>query len=192
MFWPPAVAPVRPPLISAKSYWAASGQLANTAIAAADVLIGYLWRPGRPLSITDLHLRVQTGAPGSAAKVGVWSLGGTARPIGTPLIFDNTAQATTAGGTLTFPNADGVLGDEFYFWASMYTGGTPTMTGLSLNTAEQSSIVGGSPAQLVATSVVALTTPVTFADNIGALDLTAVTMTEANNTGTPIVGYTAA
>lgn len=134
---------------------------------------------------------MQTGAVGSSAKVGIWRLNG-ARPTGTPIAYDNNAQATTAGGTITFAAGDGSLGDDFYFMASMYTGGTPTMTSMSVNSAEQSKIVGGSSSQLTATSVIGLATAVTFANDIATLDLTAVTMTEVNNVGVPVLGYTAA
>lgn len=107
------------------------GQAPGTAAAipAADVLYLYpFWVP-RPVLVVSLHHRIQTGGAGSAIKSGIWANSPVSnKPLGAPLIADNTGQATTSStATITADTTDKLLGPGWYWAGTKSTGTLPAM-----------------------------------------------------------------
>ena len=108
---------------------------ANAAIPAADVLYFYPWRLDHRITIKSFHLRTGTGGAASAVKSGLWADSPVShRPLGAPLIADNTGVATTGNNTTTSADiTDTAVGPGWYWFGSKATGTLPTTFSVPVN-----------------------------------------------------------
>jgi hypothetical protein len=73
-------------------------------------------------------LRSAVGGAGSSAKVGVWANSNlSGRPVGAPLLADNTGAATTGTGQIALAMA-GTLNPGTYWAGTKITGTGPQLT----------------------------------------------------------------
>lgn len=191
-----ALPPVRAPWISGKHYPAYSGTVGSSgAVLAANTLYGYIWAPPLPVTISALILSVQTGGAGSSAKAGVWRVGANGRPIGTPIVSNNTGGATTSAVAVSL-SASATLPPVPLFFGSAYTGTLPVMFNVAGSQTEAVLEIGaGTAVTAVAQQVAgALSTAFTYTGDIEALDLTSASWTDVtgNPTRVPVLGFTVA
>lgn len=103
----------------------------SSAIPAIDVIYLYPFPLYAPMLVKTMVMRSITGGAGSSVKSGIWANSPVSnRPLGAPLVVDNTGQATTSSGvaiTVTVsPNV--TLGPGWYWFGSKTTGTQPAMT----------------------------------------------------------------
>lgn len=141
-----------------------------TAVAATDTLYLYPFYMFRPATIVSLHLRIQTGGAGSAIKSGIWANSPVShRPLGAPLVADNTGQATTASTTTTAADiTDTPLAPGWYWAGSKATGTLPVMYSVPTSNLFCSAFMGfgTSTAALVGSGISIAST---YADNLPTL-----------------------
>lgn len=123
-----------PGYVTGQFYSTWFGPNTTSALAAADVLYLYPFPIFAPVTLTTLFIRVSSGGAGSAVKMGIWGDSPIShRPLGAPLIADNTGAATTGTGTITADITDTTL-PEGWYWAGLKATGTmPTAWSLPGN-----------------------------------------------------------
>lgn len=124
-----AAAPVGPNYIPSQWYPLAEANNANGAIGAVDTLYFFPFRLLEPLTFTALIMRVAVAGTASAVKAGIWANSALSnRPLGVPLLSDNSGVATTSGpANVTLPGFVGTLGPGLYWFGSKHTGTLPQM-----------------------------------------------------------------
>jgi hypothetical protein len=107
----------------------------GAAVAAVDVIYFYPFPIFFPVTVVTLHMRVTTGGTGSSAKCAIWANSAVSnRPLGAPLIVDNTGQATTSTNSNTSADVtDTVLTPGWYWAGSKHTGTLPSMAMVPAN-----------------------------------------------------------
>lgn len=106
---------------------------AGAAPGATNTIYLYPFRLALPVTVTKIVLKTGTGGAGSSVKSGIWANSPiSARPIGAPLIADNTGQATTgSAAVIEVDTTDAFLPAGWYWGGTKYTGTLPTMVGFS-------------------------------------------------------------
>ena len=79
------------------------------------------------MTFTNGAIRVATGGAGSSVKVGIWANSTVSgRPVGAPVIADNTGAATTGTGQIAVTLAATTLQPGWYWIGSKFTGTLPS------------------------------------------------------------------
>jgi len=115
--------------IAGRFYSTISGPVVTSvAIPAIDTLYLVAFPLWGPVTISSLHMRIQTGGAGSAVKVGLWQNSAvSARPVGAPLAADNTGQDTSGSTAHTTSDiTDVTLSPGTYWYGVKATGTLPT------------------------------------------------------------------
>jgi len=96
------------------------------AVPAVDVIYLYPFQIFARVAVTALRIRVQTGGAGSSGKGAIWANSYTSmRPLGAPLLVDNTGVATTASTADAVLAASGTLNPGIYWAGTKFTGTLP-------------------------------------------------------------------
>ena len=139
-----------PGYISGRYYVGNHGSLVTTTVAvgAVDTIYFNLMFLPFAVSIAALLARTGTGGAGSSMKSAVWANSSVSnRPLGAPLIVDNTGQATTGSSTnvevAVSPSV--TLPSGFYWYGTKFTGTLPTMVAMG-GTSQAFPVWGGAPA----------------------------------------------
>jgi hypothetical protein len=157
-----SAAPLHPGYIAGKTYTMLdAGTVSNLAVGAIDTVYLYPFRVFAPITFTAGAIRISAGGVGSSVKSGIWAHSYVSgRPLGAPLVYDNTGAATTGTGQIAIALAGSLL-PGFYWFGTKFTGTLPTAQ----------SIV--TPTYLVpnggAGSTVGLSASDTYSNNISAL-----------------------
>lgn len=186
-----AIPRLHPGFVSGLFYSTWTGSVATGAIPAADRLNLYPFYLGRPVTVASLSFRVATGGAGSAVKTGIWIDSSIShRPVGAPIIVDNTGQATTSSGvTVTADVTDKSLSAGWYWAGSKATGTMPSVIGLPQVNQFMGFYVGHAAAADVVN--VALYIADTYSNDMPTI-AEGATFSSVNNTGVPILWFGAA
>ena len=131
----------------------------TTAVPAIDTIYFSPFQSVNPVTLTGAMIRVSTGGAGSSAKGGIWANSAvSARPLGAPLIVDNTGVATTSSSSNAALAMTGTLAPGIYWAGTKFTGTLPQCV----------SITGGNLFFMAMVGIVTSASPVTnglsFAD----------------------------
>lgn len=131
----PPQSPDHPGYLAGLYYPTFRGLRAALAVAAVDVIYLYPFRLYAAVTIKTLVLRVTTGGASSAAKQAIWANSVVSmRPLGAPLIADNTGVATTGSATNAEANTtDTFLGPGWYWAGSKYQATLPSMLAVQVS-----------------------------------------------------------
>ena len=166
----------------------------GTAIPAVDVLYVYPFRVYGPAVVSSIFERLQTVGAGSAVKCAVWRADTTTgRPTGLPLFGQNTGFDTTAGtGIKSAAVSNYAITPSVYFAGSVATGTLPVMTSVSASASFPAGILSGASANAAmgvpAAQLTGYSTPLAYAGDIMALDVTGATWSDVGTSGIPIIG----
>lgn len=102
---------------------------AGAAVAAIDIIYFYPFNVQFPITVKTLVIRVVALGAGSSLKSAIWADSPVShRPLGAPLIVDNTGQTTQANNTnVEADTTDTALGPGWYWAGSKFTGTLPTV-----------------------------------------------------------------
>jgi hypothetical protein len=121
---PIATIEIHPGYVAGRIYPTYIGTMTTAAIPAVDTLYFYPFPLYSRAVLTSGQVRVVTGGAGSSIKVGIWANStASARPLGAPLIVDNTGVATTSSGVAVTPALAGTL-DAGLYWVGVKATGT--------------------------------------------------------------------
>lgn len=116
--------PPHPGYVSGLNYAAFDGMASATGVVGGvDNLYLYPFYIADNISVDQLFLRVVTTAAGSA-KAGVW-LSHRGRPVGSPLVADNTGISVNTSGIRQFAITTTRLARGWYWWGTKFTGSLP-------------------------------------------------------------------
>jgi hypothetical protein len=101
-------------------------------IGAIDTLYLYPFHLPNSFTFTGGRARTITGGAGSAIKAGIWATDTTNgaagnKPVGAPILVDNTGAATTGNNTTITLGLGATLAPGFYWVGVKATGTLPTM-----------------------------------------------------------------
>jgi len=117
-----------PGYVAGRTYSTFEGTPSVSAIPAADTIYFYPFRLFVPVTFSAGQVRTGTGGAGSAVKCGIWANSPiSARPLGAPLIVDNTGAATTGSSTSVVTALAGSLAPGIYWAGTKATGTLPTV-----------------------------------------------------------------
>lgn len=136
-----------PGYLTGKFYTLALQGLTGAAVAAVDTIYLYpfpIYEPG--VTVKTLTARVSTGGASSAMKTGIWADSLVShRPLGAPLIVDNTGVATTATGSNASPDVtDTWLGAGWYWIGTKFRATLPSMFSMGTGPFWMSHLAGAS------------------------------------------------
>lgn len=122
--------PPHPGYLTGRYYSTLPNQIGSAAAPnAVNTLYLYPFQLFARVSITSLVIRVGTGGAGSSVKTGIWANNAsTNKPVGAPLIVDNTGTATTSSNANVSISATGTLAAGFYWAGAKFTGTLPTVS----------------------------------------------------------------
>ena len=126
---PPGPDISHPGYVSDRTYSTFDGAIANLAVGAADLIYFYPFRIPRRVTIIGGNAYVVTGGAGSAMKAALYANSPiSSRPVGAPLVRDNTGVATATSATRV-SLAFGVytLRPGFYWAGAKWQATLPTM-----------------------------------------------------------------
>lgn len=107
----------------------------GTAPAAIDTIYLYPFWIYSTVTLTGGFIRVVTGGAASSVKSAIYANSPVSnRPLGAPLMVDNTGQATTGNNTSVTLPFTGTLTPGLYWFGSKYTGTLPTVYSISTQT----------------------------------------------------------
>lgn len=175
------------PYIAGRPYSTYPGYAASSAVAAVDTIYLYQFPVYSLITVTSLQVRVVTGGAGSSVKMAIYANSSVSdRPLGAPVIVDNTGQATTANNTtVSADTTDTVLLPGFYWVASKYTGTLPAVQSIVTGSLWHPFTTGNAGAALV---VMGLSSADTYSNNMPTF---AEGASFSSVVGTvPIVGFT--
>lgn len=123
------------------TYWGAGSLIV---VPAVDSILLYPFPVEAPISVSSLILRTGAGGAGSSCKSAVWAGDpDTSKPIGAPLVVDNTGQSTTASSTTIVASVTPGIIPRGVNWVGVkFTGTLPTMLSLLANSQNFAFIVG--------------------------------------------------
>lgn len=157
-----------PGYLPGKTYVMYDSTTSSTAIQAIDTIYFYPFRVYAPLRVTAGAVRVDTGGAGSSVKGAVWANSPLShRPVGIPLLVDNTGVATTGSGLAALAMT-GLLMPGVYWFGIKSTGTLPTMRstqaviGLAPNTASTPAFISLSFADTYSNSMPTLAEGASF------------------------------
>lgn len=119
----------------------------GVALGAADRIYLYPFYVPENTRILSLAVRTAVGGAGSSAKAGIWVNAG-GRPVGEPIVVDNTGAATTGVGIVTFTITDTDVRRGWYWFGLKSTGTSPTYVHIAPTASRMSSIAGAVSATL--------------------------------------------
>lgn len=123
------------PKVTGKVYPINVGRLTSAAIPAVDTIYFAPFFMPDTFTMTAAKLRVGTGGAGSSIKGGIWANSPISnRPLGAPLIVDNTGVATTGTGVTVSLALAGTLNPGFYWFGVKTTGTPPALQALDTST----------------------------------------------------------
>jgi hypothetical protein len=120
---------LHPGYIASRRYPLAEVGNGSAAIAAVDVIYFLPFVLKSPLTATKFSIYVATGGAASSAKFGIWANSPISiRPLGAPLVADNTGVATTSSGiNADFAATAITLAPGLYWGGIKATGTLPTV-----------------------------------------------------------------
>ena len=161
----------------------------GSVVVTADVGYAWRWRVKRDLVLAALGSRTITGGAGSAIKVGLWADNpATLRPIGLPLTSNNVGAATTANNTTVMPT----VGPRVLRWGEhvwilgVWSATAPTVVSVNNTVIDGLEAMGLALGSTVGAHPTGISTPVTFTNDIGELDLTAAIWSNVLTTNMPV------
>lgn len=111
------------------------GNAATTAFAAVNIIYFYPFFLPFPFLVTTLAIRVITLGAGSSVKFAIWADSPVShKPLGAPMITDNTGQDTSTTGEKETNVTDTLLPAGWYWGGSKCTGTPPICQGPAANT----------------------------------------------------------
>jgi hypothetical protein len=157
-----------PGYVSGRYYPVMGGPVGTTtALGAADTLYLYPFRVRRRVSVSAISVRVVTAGAGSSAKAAIYANNlNTGRPVGAPVLVDDTGLTTQANSeTRDFAMA-GTLEPGWYWFACKATGTMPVFQALTASDYMTTTNAGrASPSS----ALTAITMASTYADALPAL-----------------------
>ena len=136
----PAV--THPGYVSGKFYSTWDGNVGATgAPAAVDTIYLYPFFVAEDVQISSLFIRVVTAGAGSSAKAGIWA-NRNGRPVGTPIVVDNTGVATSTTGVKVFSITATTLRKGWHWVGVKFTGTLPVCTNIVGTSVLMSSRIG--------------------------------------------------
>lgn len=149
-----------PGYLAGRNYATWEGAVTTTAaIPAVDTIYFYPFRLMAPVTLTGGMVRSITGGAASSVKAGIWANSPVShRPLGAPLIVDNTGAATTANNTNVALAMTGSLKTGIYWAGVKATGTLPQCTSIPAASTTLMVLTG------VATGSTAVTCGLSFAD----------------------------
>lgn len=178
-----------PGYVSGRPYSTFPGYSAAAAVGAADTVYLYGFPVFHPVTIASLQMRIVTSGAGSSVKMGVWANSPVSnRPLGAPLIADNTGVATTSNNTTASADVtDTPLQPGWYWVGSKFTGTLPQPVCITSGSLWHAFQMGNAGAALV---VMGLSSSDTYSNNLPTF---AEGASFSSVIGTvPIVGFTVA
>jgi hypothetical protein len=94
----------------------------TSVVPAIDTWYLYLFPIFAPITLTSVHTRIATAGTGSSMKAALWANSTRSiRPLGLPVLSDETGVATTGSGEIVSAMA-GTLQPGWYWFGSKHTG----------------------------------------------------------------------
>jgi hypothetical protein len=146
----------------------------NNGVVAVDLLYFFPFRLHLPITAVAAIMRVATGGAASAVKAGIWPNSNLSmRPVGKPLLSDNSGVATTASTTnVSLTGIAGTLPAGLYWFGSKFTSATPpTMQDITTPCQLMTMLVGGAVGGTYPSLVTGFSIADTYANDISATDI---------------------
>ena len=126
---------LHPGYIASRTYATLPGVTpTGAAVPAIDTIYLYPFPVFSRITLAALRIRVSTGGAGSSAKCAVWANSFTSmRPLGAPLLVDNTGVATTASSADAAFAITGTLNTGIYWVGTKFTGTLPSTLSVPAN-----------------------------------------------------------
>ena len=126
---------VHPGYIASRTYATAPGVTpTGAAVPAVDVIYLYPFQVFSRITIAALRIRVTSAGTGSSAKGAIWANSTVSmRPLGAPLLSDNTGVVTTSGNADAVLAATGSLNPGIYWAGTKHTGTLPQTLSVPAN-----------------------------------------------------------
>lgn len=118
-----------PGFIASRRYPLSPAVVAGTAVAAVNTIYWLPFILPAQLAITKMSIQSTAGGAGSAVKMGIWANSPVSmRPLGAPIVADNTGAATTGTGSIDSAAVSATLDVGNLYWAGMkFTGTLPSV-----------------------------------------------------------------
>lgn len=135
---------LHPGYISGRTYATVPGMSpTGAAVPAVDVVYLYPFQILSRVAVASLRIRVTSAGTGSSAKGAIWANSFTSmRPLGAPLLVDNTGVVTTAGNADASLAASGTLNPGIYWAGTKHTGTLPQTLSIPANNTWVAFMVG--------------------------------------------------
>ena len=132
---------VAPAFIAGRTFATTRTAVNNNAVPAVDTIYLYPYLLRRQIVLTAGMMRSTAGGAGSSVKVGIWANSTVSnRPLGAPLLADNTGVATTGTGEIN-PALSGTLQPQVLWIGTLWTGTLPTVAAMGIS-GETAALVG--------------------------------------------------
>ena len=150
--WEPLGVVDHPGYVAGLFYPSYEGTAVLAAVPAVDTDYLYAFAVTRRITLTALAIGVTTAGMGSAFKTAIYANGASGRPVGPPLLVNNTGVATTsiAAASCTL---SGTLNPGVYWFAQKHTGTTLPASVSKLSTGNQDMVRMGRSAVPTSASV---------------------------------------
>lgn len=180
---------IHPGYVASRHYATFDGTAITTvAVPAVDVIYFYPFCLMAPVTLTAGMIRVATGGTASSAKAGIWANSSVSvRPLGAPLLVDNTGATTTASNTNVTMAMTGSLKPGIYWAGTKHTGTLPQCAAVNVASTQLMMLAG------VASGSTAVTCAISFADayaNSMPTLAEGATFTVVGSNGVPILYMT--
>jgi lysophospholipase L1-like esterase len=143
----------------------------GVAVAAATIYL-YPFYLSQQVTVSTLVMNLTTtGGAGTTAKVGIWANGANNRPMGGPIIGQNTGVSTNGTGAISFTAAGigqtGTILQPGWYWMGMKSSGAAMIATSISPSLAMTQLLGGSTAVIaISTKLSGLTIADTYTNNM--------------------------
>ncbi len=139
---------LHPGYIASRTYATVPGMTPTAAaVPAVDVVYLYPFQILSRVTVASLRIRLTAGGAGSSAKGAIWANSFVSmRPLGAPLLVDNTGVATTSSNADASLAASGTLNSGVYWAGTKFTGTLPSTLSIAANNTWVQFMVGAATA----------------------------------------------
>jgi hypothetical protein len=182
---------IQPPYVAGRWYWSETQLITGAAALAANSIRLSCFRVKRPITISDLFVRISTLFAGGNIQLAIYATDSvTQMPTGTAIC--TTASITTASAAMVSAtiSGSGVLDPGLYWFAVNSYNSTAILNGYFNGCAQDSSLIGSATLASLSTATNAMSLSFTTPQTFGTwASLTSASFTEAPGTPGAAFGF---